>query len=389
MDNSLHDALRQTCLESGIVYRDVPSDGRWHDADIDGDAHGKGDARIKLFLDGRGGHVQNWKTGEFKTFFTDDNRVLTNEERIERDRQRHESQAKAQEELAKGRNRAALKAKKLWKAGTPTTADHPYLVRKSVQPTETLRELDVITVTQIIGYAPKANGELLAGRILIAPVKIVGKGFVTCELIDEEGRKSALAGGEKAGGYWVTRIYKDGPIAISEGVSTALSISAATHWPCVAALSCKNLPAVGKAIKALYPAAPIVVCGDLGNGQQDAEVAALAVGGCCVIPNFTEEDVAAFVAKTGKKPTDFNDLAVIRGLSAVSDTVKKSSYVRETDNPSHSAQSMTYSVPNPSLTRPYPSHKKAPQSESIISGGLLFLTTRDCIALLRVTRRRR
>lgn len=61
MNVSLHDALRAACAEVGIVYRDVPADGRWYETDVDGDRRGLGNARIKLFPDGAGGIVCNWK----------------------------------------------------------------------------------------------------------------------------------------------------------------------------------------------------------------------------------------------------------------------------------------------------------------------------------------
>jgi hypothetical protein len=62
---TLNDALRAACAEVGIVDRDVPADGRWHKTDIDGDPRGRGDGRIKLFPDGEGGIVWNWK-GEIR-----------------------------------------------------------------------------------------------------------------------------------------------------------------------------------------------------------------------------------------------------------------------------------------------------------------------------------
>lgn len=61
MNASLHEALRIACAEVGIVYKAVPADGRWHETDVADDRRGRGDARIKLFADGEGGHVWNWK----------------------------------------------------------------------------------------------------------------------------------------------------------------------------------------------------------------------------------------------------------------------------------------------------------------------------------------
>lgn len=66
-------------------------------------------------------------------------------------------------------------------------------------------------------------------------------------------------------------------------------------------------------MRALYPDARIVVCADLGNGQDDAERAAHAVSGRLAIPSF---DDGADIS--GKPPTDLNDMHVLSGLDAVS-----------------------------------------------------------------------
>ena len=71
---------------------------------------------------------------------------------------------------------------------------------------------------------------MLAGRLIVAPVK-VGARLSTLELIDEAGRKSALAGGQKGGGYWAAQKLPDGDgtglhVLIAEGISTALSVKA-------------------------------------------------------------------------------------------------------------------------------------------------------------------
>ena len=73
-----------------IVYRDVPADGRIHETDVEDDSRGRGDGRIKLFADGAGGIVCNWK-GETRPFFADDGRKLSEAERRERARKRQSS----------------------------------------------------------------------------------------------------------------------------------------------------------------------------------------------------------------------------------------------------------------------------------------------------------
>src|SRR5690606_14293169 len=99
------------------------------------------------------------------------------------------------------RAEAADKAARLW---TPSRLPgaHAYLARKGIEARpENLRTLSIGEVTAILGYHPQAKGEWLEGEILLAPITRHGE-LVSCELIDEQGRKSAIAGGQKSGGCW-------------------------------------------------------------------------------------------------------------------------------------------------------------------------------------------
>ncbi|CAK0775999.1 hypothetical protein CCP3SC15_530008 [Gammaproteobacteria bacterium] len=240
-------------------------------------------------------------------------------ERQERERIRQSELAKEQEKLAKARNKAAKNARTLWRENeTPAPADNPYLARKGVNPTDTLREIDALKATAILGYSPQSKGELLEGRLLVVPVSN-GKELSTVELIDGAGRKHAIKDGAKSGCFWSTQRLPAGAeiIFIGEGVATALSANEAIKAPAVATLSCGNMPAVAKTMRERHPAATLVVLADVGKGQPKAEEATKAVGGVLVVPKFSTEDVEAFTAAHGKAPSDFNDLAVLKGLEAV------------------------------------------------------------------------
>jgi hypothetical protein len=81
-------------------------------------------------------------------------------------------------------------------------------------------------VVEILGYQPKQNDELLAGRLLVALVAL-GEGFSTAELIDEVGLKTAIFGGAKAGGYWAAQKRPEGDgagitCAVGEGIATVV-----------------------------------------------------------------------------------------------------------------------------------------------------------------------
>jgi len=140
-------------------------------------------------------------------------------------------------------------------------------------------------------------------------------------MIDESGRKSALYGGAKGGGYWRTGPppkTDDGvTVLICEGVATAISAHEATGHTALAALSCGNLERVAHAVRGKLPTAEIVICADLGNGQADAERTAHAVGGRVALPTFTDG-----AEIDGKAPTDLNDLHKLAGLDAVRDCIE-------------------------------------------------------------------
>lgn len=258
-----------------------------------------------------------WRSGVYETWRPDIVHTLTADER-ESHRQRV-AQMRVQREAADARRRAAAArtAGEIWKAATPAGADHPYLVRKGIRPVETLREIDVDDLAHIIGYRPQARDEPLVGRVMVAPVKVDGR-LSTIEMIDQCGRKSALAGGAKAGGFWTAQPLPDvddtdACVLVGEGVATVLSAREASGLPVVAALSAGQLEAAARSIRARLKTAIIVVLGDLDkdSGKVDprAERAARAVGGVLAVPDFGGD------RQPGE--TDFNDLQSRKGLEAV------------------------------------------------------------------------
>ncbi|SAL79160.1 DNA replication protein [Caballeronia choica] len=205
---------------------------------------------------------------------------------------------------------AATVALAVWNKATSARDDHPYLTRKGVRAVEALREIDATKLAALANYTPKSNGEPLQGRVLVAPVQIDGR-LSTLEMIDEAGRKSALAGGAKAGGCWsaVPIPARVSEIVIVEGVATALSIYECTGAATVAALSCSNIHKVTDAMRAQHPAAAIVVAGDVGNGESNARKAVLAAGVKLALPDFGVD--------RHNDQTDFNDLHQANGADAV------------------------------------------------------------------------
>ena len=216
----------------------------------------------------------------------------------------------------------ARDALSIWHWARPVAPDHPYLMRKQIAPLPTLRELEAEELHVLLGYAPKSNDAALLGRVLIVPVRI-GHQISTLELIDCEGRKSSLAGGAKAGGWWsvMPEQYRRGaclPVLIAEGVATAVSAWQATGWYTLAALSSGNLPKVATVWRAQHPKDELVILADLGAGYAHAEHAARDAHARLVAPRF-----ASGARIANQLPTDFNDMAVLDGKDAVGELLRR------------------------------------------------------------------
>lgn len=291
----------------------------------------------------------------------------TPEELAERRRVATERAAKEEAETTRERADTTKKAAAILKAATEAKADHPYLSRKQVSPVTTLREIDASAAAAILGYAPKSGGELLAGRLLVVPVK-QDDGISTLELIDGDKRKAALVGrGSKVGGYWATERLPDGDgtgltLLIGEGVATVLSAKEATGHTAIAALSSGNLPAVAKAMRERYPAAALVILADLvkATGEPDSHaIEAAKVGaGKTAIPDFEGE--------RPEEATDFNDMAAWCGPEAVACAIANATTPANggeyqpgnDDGPSGDSEGNGWPVPHPLAAKvepePYP-----------------------------------
>ena len=219
----------------------------------------------------------------------------------------------------------AREAQAIWEWARPVGPEHPYLARKQLEPVPTLRELEAPELHALLGYAPASEEQPLTGRVLVVPFWI-GEAISTLELIDENGRKSSLAGGLKRGGYWIageTPSDADAaaPILIGEGMATVLSAHRATGWVALASLSSGTLPQVAAILRARFPDAELVVLADLGPGEAKAREAAQASRAYLAVPVFAKEERI-----DDKVPTDFNDMAVLSSFTSVGDRLREIVY---------------------------------------------------------------
>ena len=213
---------------------------------------------------------------------------------------------------------------------------HKYLVRKRLpQFRNGLRcialdkaqaFIDQAAIKQEDGEGQTLRGQ---GRLLVVPLTD-DKGLIcSVQLIDESGRKTFLKGGRKKGLLWRPRGLSfdagiEGAIGIAEGVATAMSVSLLYGVPCVAALDAGNLLPCAETLRRQFPGHALRFYADKdasGVGEEKAKEAARthgAQGARCVVllPPFTAETEAAFMRRTGKAPTDFNDLWIIENETA-------------------------------------------------------------------------
>jgi putative DNA primase/helicase len=316
--------FRNAIAQAGLSPPQHIEPGKLHRFSSNGKA-GDDAGWCKLFPDMQGGVFGDWHHPELKgEWHASRAEPYTPQEREAFRRMCEAERRKREADEAKRHTQAAKVAASLWKAATEARADHPYLARKGVKPVETLREITAERAAKIIGYSPSAKGKRLTGRLLVAPVKIAGK-LTTAELIDEAGRKHFLSGGAKKSGFWAAQALPAGKgesltLCIGECVATVLTSHTATGFTAIAALDCGNLGSVAETMRKRYPMADIAMLGEAGNGRQEAEEAARAVNGICITPSFTPQEIEQWeAARGGKKPTDWNDAAVIHGTEVITE----------------------------------------------------------------------
>ena len=326
--------LEDACRSIGIEANSRGGSG-FIAANIANDRHGKGDGRIKYFQDGSGGFVYNHKTQNAALFFYDhregqkvERAVI--EARKEEARRRYEIQTR---QTAERQNAVAALAAQIMQASRPSV-NHPYLRCKHVlgfagAPS---REIDRDQVQAMINAAaiPYQDGSrqylgYCERRLLCVPITDGYGRLWSVQFIDSRKRKSFLKGGRINGLSWFPEDFprdpeRMEPVAICEGVATALSVRRMYRVPCVAGIFAGNLKAAALNLRAAFPRAPIWVCADR-DANQTGEKAARETA--CFVPNsrlfvcpeFTAAELANFKKLTGgDKPTDYNDLMIARGL---------------------------------------------------------------------------
>lgn len=318
------DTFRRAMRSAGIVTdAGLVADGKLHRITADGDKRGRKDAWYVLHADGvPAGVFGSWHLGLEQRWSATPEERWTPEERAEHAKRIELARTAREAEERKRRREAAKRAAALWDAAEAAPPDHPYLVRKGVQP----HGLRVATWTKFRRDAAGRWEEYGIRNVLLVPLHNAAGELVSLEAIfpekSDDGRdKDFLSGGEKAGAsVTLGEIEPDGVALLCEGWATGASLFECTAVPVVVAFDAGNLKHVAGVLRAARPGLRLVVCGDndhatAGNpGATKAKETAAAVHGVACLPTFEPGD-------TG---TDWNDVHQSRGAEAVREAVAAS-----------------------------------------------------------------
>ncbi|MFM4649258.1 primase-helicase zinc-binding domain-containing protein [Aeromonas bivalvium] len=198
--------------------------------------------------------------------------------RIEKQRQKAAKAAEEQRQKeASQRDAAAALAQQMEREAVGCMAEQvPYLARKG------LSGFGV----EVLAHDYDRHK---AGSLLVVLFNIDGV-TTSAEIIDSEGRKMALAGGQKKGSAAYIEPLGDSlpenaaHCGVVEGYATGLSVRALTGgWPIFCGMSKAGLMDAAKIARYNCPKAQIVVCGDIG-AEKEAREAAATVGGITSFP---------------------------------------------------------------------------------------------------------
>jgi len=283
--SNFRDAIRAAGLEPPAVIEP----GKLHRFPGAGKHNGNTAGWCTLFEDGLGGCFGDWSSGLSETWQAKRNKPYSRAERVAFARRIEAAKQQAEAERNARQAEAANRAAVTWNAATPAPENHPYLIRKRIQP----------------------HGARLHRGVLTLPVMDFTGRLTSLQFIAADGDKRLLAGGRKRGCFIPVAGDMENParVIICEGWATGCTL--AEDEPAVlvlAAIDAGNLEPVALSAHRRWPSAGLVIAGDddrltAGNpGATKAKAAAVASGALLALPQWSED--------APKHLTDFNDLAV-------------------------------------------------------------------------------
>ena len=238
----------------------------------------------RLFDDGLGGIVGDWRTGAEFVWQAKRDRQFTPEEKRAWQAKIEIHRRERDAELVRQYKDAQARAELVWKTSTPAPDDHVYLLKKGV----------------------KSHGLRVYKGALLVPRRI-GNELHNLEYIYPDDEKRPVPGGRVNGCYF-SMGRPDKVLCVAEGYATAASIHETTGHAVAVSFGSSNLLPVAKILRGKFPDKKIILCADIGNGQDEAIKAAQAINGFLAVPVFKD---------SSSSPSDFNDLHRLEGSEAV------------------------------------------------------------------------
>jgi putative DNA primase/helicase len=288
----MNDALsqfRDAIRAAGLEPPDVIEPGTLHRFPGVGKRNGNTAGWCKLFDDGLGGCFGDWSTGISETWQAKRDKPYSRAERAAFARRVKEAKKQAEAERRARQADAVKRATAIWNAATPAPGNHPYLLRKRIQPHGT---------------------RIHKGALTLPVVDFAGR-LTSLQFIGTDGGKLLLSGGRKRGCFIPVAGYMENParVILCEGWATGCTL--ANDEPAalvLAAIDAGNLEPVALAARRRWPSVELVIAGDddrltTGNpGATKAKAAAIASGALLALPQWPEG--------APEHLTDFNDLAL-------------------------------------------------------------------------------
>ena len=288
-------AMRDAGLQPPEV---IEPDGKLHRFSTNGNARDTAGWYV-FYSDGiPAGAFGDWRAGRSESWHAEIGRPLNRTEDAAHRARMAAARRLRDEDRARKRADAAIHASTLWASAPDAPLDHPYLVRKQVQP----------------------HGAREHDRALVLPVLVDGH-ICSLQFIHADGSKRFLIGGRVKGGYFGLGNFETpgAVIYIAEGFATSATVHEATAAPVAVAFAANNLGVIATSIRKAYPDTALVICADddaatPGNpGVTHAHEAARIAVAAVAVPRHRDAEQATSI--------DFNDMAAAMGIEAVAEVL--------------------------------------------------------------------
>jgi putative DNA primase/helicase len=252
--------------------------------DLDGKPGNKACWAILFLGEPAAGAYGNWRTGFQATWHAKGSRRMIESERQQLIERVSVARRQKQAETFKTQEKAADRAKRIWRESLAATPSHPYLVKKKITPC----------------FARQKDS------LLVLPIINSNRTLTSLQFISPSGEKKLLSGGKKRGSYIpINSPAEFSRLLICEGFATGSTLAEGDpQAKVIAAIDAGNLELVAVFSRATYPDLEIVICADADPiGLEKARKAAIKAGANMAVPEFSP----------GVNGTDFNDLVSLAG----------------------------------------------------------------------------